>query len=89
MAVDALGRLATSSGDWNVCYLYLHGLNFDSNLAKLPATTAALSKVHILHIIHILHLLDPFPVPVLFVTSLVPAHPPPPRLAFPTTRILS
>ena len=44
-ASDTLGRLATSSGDWNVCYLYLHGLNFDANLDKLPVTKAALANV--------------------------------------------
>lgn len=34
--VDEYGRKATSKGDWNVCYLELHGMNFDSNAEAFP-----------------------------------------------------
>ena len=30
-ACDALGQLATDRGEWNVAYLYLHGLDFQQN----------------------------------------------------------
>ena len=40
---DDLGQKATSTGDWNVAYLYLHGLDFSENMALCPRTA------HILH----------------------------------------
>jgi aspartate beta-hydroxylase len=45
MAEDALGALATDRGHWNVCYLQLHGMDFEGNLAKCPQTAAALSAI--------------------------------------------
>ena len=39
---DSLGSLATSTGDWNVCYLHLHGENFSDCLERCPATAAAI-----------------------------------------------
>lgn len=39
---DSLGSLATSTGDWNVCYLHLHGENFTDCLERCPTTTAAI-----------------------------------------------
>ena len=37
-----VGDSATDKGDWNVCYLYLHGLDFDKNLENCPKTAAAI-----------------------------------------------
>lgn len=39
---DHLGEFATTSGDWNVCYLHLHGVDIGDNLAKCPVTAAAI-----------------------------------------------
>ena len=39
---DSLGSLATSTGDWNVCYLYLHGEDFADCLDRCPTTAAAI-----------------------------------------------
>lgn len=39
---DHLGALATTRGDWNVCYLNLHGVDIGDNLAKCPITAAAI-----------------------------------------------
>jgi aspartate beta-hydroxylase len=39
---DSLGALATSKGDWNVCYLHLHGENFTDCLERCPRTAAAI-----------------------------------------------
>lgn len=44
-ASDHIGEIATDAGAWNVCYLYLHGLDFDKNLQKLPILTQALSEI--------------------------------------------
>eukprot|EP00596_Hydrurales_sp_CCMP1899_P008662 CAMPEP_0119053306 /NCGR_PEP_ID=MMETSP1177-20130426/74348_1 /TAXON_ID=2985 /ORGANISM="Ochromonas sp, Strain CCMP1899" /LENGTH=365 /DNA_ID=CAMNT_0007033229 /DNA_START=291 /DNA_END=1391 /DNA_ORIENTATION=- len=44
-STDSLGNLATSSGDWNVCYLQLHGIDIGDNLEKCPVTAAALSHI--------------------------------------------
>jgi hypothetical protein len=44
-STDSLGNLATSSGDWNVCYLQLHGVDVGNNLEKCPITAAALSHI--------------------------------------------
>jgi len=43
--VDHLGSVATDEGDWNVCYLYLHGLDFTENLERCPVTAAAIKAV--------------------------------------------
>ena len=39
---DHLGAFATTCGDWNVCYLHLHGVDIGDNLAKCPITAAAI-----------------------------------------------
>lgn len=39
---DNLGMLATDSGDWNVCYFYLHGVDFTENLERCPHTAKAI-----------------------------------------------
>lgn len=33
---------ATSSGQWNVCYLYLHSLDYSLNRQFCPITTASI-----------------------------------------------
>jgi aspartate beta-hydroxylase len=35
---DSLGSIATDTGEWNVSYLHLHGMDFSDNLAKCPKT---------------------------------------------------
>ena len=45
LAEDALGALATDRGDWNVCYLQLHGINFEDNFTKCPQTAAAIAAI--------------------------------------------
>ena len=40
-----MGALATDRGDWNVCYLQLHGINFEDNLTKCPQTAAAIAAI--------------------------------------------
>jgi aspartate beta-hydroxylase len=42
---DDLGQQATTQGAWNVCYLHLHGLDFESNLERLPKIATALKKI--------------------------------------------
>ena len=39
---DSLGALGTTTGDWNVCYLHLHGLDIGDSLLKCPITAAAI-----------------------------------------------
>ena len=39
---DSLGSLGTSVGDWNVCYLHLHGLDVGDSLQRCPITAAAI-----------------------------------------------
>ena len=39
---DSLGALGTTTGDWNVCYLHLHGLDVGDSLLKCPITAAAI-----------------------------------------------
>ena len=39
---DSLGTLGTTVGDWNVCYLHLHGLDVGNSLQKCPITAAAI-----------------------------------------------
>jgi hypothetical protein len=36
---STIGSEATSAGAWSVCYLHLHGLDFEDNKAVFPATT--------------------------------------------------
>ena len=42
---DSLGYLATDNGDWNVAYLYLHGINFEENLKLFPKTAALVKSL--------------------------------------------
>ena len=35
----------TSSGRWNVCYLYLHGVDFTDNLDKFPITKDIINRI--------------------------------------------
>ena len=42
---DSLGSFATDCGNWNVCYLQLHGIDFEDNLAKCPQTLAAIQAI--------------------------------------------
>ena len=43
--VDEYGALSTDKGDWNVCYLYLHGLDFKENLDRCPETAKIISSI--------------------------------------------
>lgn len=44
--MDSLGQLATDKGDWNVCYLFLHGMDcFDRNREACPETTRAIKSI--------------------------------------------
>ncbi|CAG9315896.1 unnamed protein product [Blepharisma stoltei] len=38
-----VGTQSHTSGDWNVFYLYLHGMSFDENLAKCPETVRVIN----------------------------------------------
>eukprot|EP01032_Pedospumella_encystans_P008625 gene8625-10215_t len=40
-----LGESATDRGQWNVCYFYLHGMDFSDNLARCPITASAIEAV--------------------------------------------
>ena len=40
-----LGESATDRGQWNVCYFYLHGMDFSENLQRCPRTKAAIEAV--------------------------------------------
>ncbi len=42
---DHLGSFATDKGDWNVCYLHLHGLNFQHNLNMCPVTAEVVGSI--------------------------------------------
>lgn len=42
---DGLGSLAHDSGDWNVYYLFLHELKFQSNCSKCPKTVELIEKI--------------------------------------------
>lgn len=42
---DSLGYLATDFGDWNVAYLYLHGINFEENLRLFPKTATLVKSL--------------------------------------------
>ncbi len=39
---DELGSFATDSGEWNVFYFHLHGLDFADNLSRCPITAEAI-----------------------------------------------
>lgn len=41
---DPLGYLATDKGEWNVCYLYLHGIDFKENLVLFPKTVELINS---------------------------------------------
>jgi aspartate beta-hydroxylase len=45
--VDApdIGRQSHDQGDWNVFYLYLHGMSFEENIAKCPKTVEMIKKI--------------------------------------------
>ncbi|CAD7922197.1 unnamed protein product [Amoebophrya sp. A25] len=49
---DLPGVSATSSGCWNVLYLYLNHKRFDDNLAQLPETRKAIEEVFPRHYSH-------------------------------------
>lgn len=42
---DGLGSLAHDSGEWNVFYLFLHEMKFDSNCSKCPKTVELIQKL--------------------------------------------
>lgn len=42
VASDSLGALATTSGEWNVCYLHLHDIDVGDTLKRCPLTAAAI-----------------------------------------------
>jgi hypothetical protein len=42
VASDSLGALATTSGEWNVCYLHLHDIDVGDTLMRCPVTAAAI-----------------------------------------------
>jgi hypothetical protein len=46
---SAIGMEATSSGAWSVCYLSLHGLDFEDNKSIFPVSTAAIRYSLIFH----------------------------------------
>ncbi len=50
--VDAKGQLATDRGEWNVAYLYLHGIDFESNTALCPVTCETIRTVIPRHYSH-------------------------------------
>ncbi|KAJ1420462.1 hypothetical protein B484DRAFT_453109 [Ochromonadaceae sp. CCMP2298] len=39
------GLEATDKGQWNVCYFYLHGMDFGDNLSRCPMTRRAIEAV--------------------------------------------
>ena len=44
-AVVELGESVTDRGQWNVCYFYLHGMDFADNLDRCPITAEAIDSV--------------------------------------------
>lgn len=42
---DKLGQLATSKGNWNVSYLYLHGVDFQENVDRCPQTMRVIHDI--------------------------------------------
>lgn len=52
---DNLGQLATNAdGSWNVCYLYLHSMDFSDNVAACPVTNNAIENIIPRHYSHAL-----------------------------------
>ena len=43
-AKDGIGSESIDSGQWNVFYIYLHEIKFDSNCEKLPKTIELIDK---------------------------------------------
>ncbi len=52
--IDKYGQLATDSGQWNVSYLYLHGISFDKNTEKCPITMNTIENIISKHYSHAL-----------------------------------
>jgi aspartate beta-hydroxylase len=44
-AKDGVGSVSHDAGDWNVFYLFLHGLDYAENRAKCPATAALIASL--------------------------------------------
>ena len=44
-AGDGIGTAGTDAGQWNVFYLFLHGMDFAENRERAPLTTAAVEAV--------------------------------------------
>lgn len=42
---DELGYQATDTGEWNIAYLFLHGLNFEDNQSLFPKTCAVVKSL--------------------------------------------
>jgi len=43
-ASDGIGTSSTDGGNWNVFYLFLHNMKFDTNCQKVPKTVALIEK---------------------------------------------
>ena len=43
--VDELGTVATDSGHWNVCYFYLHDMDYHENLSRCPITAQSINSI--------------------------------------------
>jgi aspartyl/asparaginyl beta-hydroxylase (cupin superfamily) len=43
--IDELGTVATDSGHWNVCYFYLHDMDYHENLRKCPITAQSINNI--------------------------------------------
>jgi hypothetical protein len=43
--VDELGTVATDSGHWNVCYFYLHDMDYHENLRRCPITAQSINSI--------------------------------------------
>jgi aspartate beta-hydroxylase len=52
IAAPDIGNQSHDSGDWNVFYLYLHGMEFSDNLAKCPKTVAMINNIIPRHFEH-------------------------------------
>ncbi|GBG27930.1 Aspartate beta-hydroxylase domain-containing protein 2 [Hondaea fermentalgiana] len=44
-APDGIGSLGHTSGDWDVCYLFLHNVDFKDNLALFPETASLIKSI--------------------------------------------
>jgi aspartate beta-hydroxylase len=42
---DKLGVVATNKGQWNVCYFFLHGLDFTDNIQRCPNTARSIQSI--------------------------------------------